>query len=283
MGRRKIEIKKIEDKSSRQVTFSKRRSGLIKKAREISTLCDVDVAVIVFSSRGRLYQSFSSSSPSSSLSQVLERYEDSTAVDKKAVDKKATADNKDTDRRQLQSRIPENLTCSELVETVQRNLESPDLDHLSVDDFMHLEEQLTTTLIQARARKTQLMLETVFTLQEQDRKLKLENEELIEEVRKVKANNSNGNKIDEHKLAENGRDKANTRGNHDHGNELGDTDDHNNGGRLRLEFTPHDGGKNIVNTDNHENENQVGFEFISLVNNTSAGCPLPQSTLALLQ
>ncbi|KAJ9709879.1 hypothetical protein PVL29_001385 [Vitis rotundifolia] len=56
MGRKKVELKRIEDKSSRQVTFSKRRNGLIKKARELSVLCDVDVAVLVFSSRGKLYE-----------------------------------------------------------------------------------------------------------------------------------------------------------------------------------------------------------------------------------
>ncbi|PON45296.1 MADS-box transcription factor [Parasponia andersonii] len=56
MGRKKVELKRIEDKSSRQVTFSKRRSGLIKKARELSVLCDIDVALIIFSSRGRLYE-----------------------------------------------------------------------------------------------------------------------------------------------------------------------------------------------------------------------------------
>ena len=67
MGRRKIEMKKIEDKSSRQVTFSKRRCGLMKKARELSVLCDVDVALLVFSNHGRLYDLFSASSSSSSL------------------------------------------------------------------------------------------------------------------------------------------------------------------------------------------------------------------------
>ncbi|KAL0421580.1 UNVERIFIED_CONTAM: MADS-box protein EJ2 [Sesamum latifolium] len=55
MGRRKLEIKRIEDKSARQVTFTKRRNGLLKKAKELSVLCDVDVGVIIFSSRGKLY------------------------------------------------------------------------------------------------------------------------------------------------------------------------------------------------------------------------------------
>ncbi|CAN0917263.1 Agamous-like MADS-box protein AGL15 [Linum grandiflorum] len=60
MGRGKIEIKRIENANSRQVTFSKRRSGLLKKAREISILCDAEVAVIIFSNTGKLFE-FSSS------------------------------------------------------------------------------------------------------------------------------------------------------------------------------------------------------------------------------
>lgn len=56
MGRGKIEIKKIENLNSRQVTFSKRRNGLLKKARELSVLCDAEVAVIIFSSTGKLYK-----------------------------------------------------------------------------------------------------------------------------------------------------------------------------------------------------------------------------------
>lgn len=56
MGRGRIEIKKIENVNSRQVTFSKRRNGLFKKASELSILCDAEVAVIVFSNTGKLYQ-----------------------------------------------------------------------------------------------------------------------------------------------------------------------------------------------------------------------------------
>lgn len=56
MGRGKIEIKRIENANSRQVTFSKRRAGLLKKAHELSVLCDAEVAVIVFSKSGKLFE-----------------------------------------------------------------------------------------------------------------------------------------------------------------------------------------------------------------------------------
>ncbi len=60
MGRGKIEIKKIENATSRQVTFSKRRGGLLKKAHELAVLCDAEVALIVFSSTGKLFEFTSS-------------------------------------------------------------------------------------------------------------------------------------------------------------------------------------------------------------------------------
>ncbi|KAK2386171.1 agamous MADS-box protein AGL62 [Trifolium repens] len=49
LGRQKIPIEKIGKKSHLQVTFSKRRSGLFKKASELSTLCGVEIAIVVFS------------------------------------------------------------------------------------------------------------------------------------------------------------------------------------------------------------------------------------------
>ncbi|GAB2288962.1 hypothetical protein Dimus_023267 [Dionaea muscipula] len=55
MGRGRVVLKRIENKISRQVTFSKRRSGLVKKAQEISVLCDAEVALIVFSAKGKLF------------------------------------------------------------------------------------------------------------------------------------------------------------------------------------------------------------------------------------
>jgi hypothetical protein len=55
-GRGKIEIKHIENTTNRQVTFCKRRNSLLKKAYELSVLCDAEVALVVFSSRGRLYE-----------------------------------------------------------------------------------------------------------------------------------------------------------------------------------------------------------------------------------
>lgn len=56
MGRRKISIAPIADDRNRSVTFLKRKNGLFKKAYELGVLCSADVAVIVFSNAGKLFE-----------------------------------------------------------------------------------------------------------------------------------------------------------------------------------------------------------------------------------
>ncbi|AES69501.2 putative transcription factor MADS-type1 family [Medicago truncatula] len=68
-GRQKIEMKKMSNESNLQVTFSKRRSGLFKKASELCTLCGADAALVVFSPSGKV---FSFGHPN--LDTVIDRY-----------------------------------------------------------------------------------------------------------------------------------------------------------------------------------------------------------------
>ncbi|MQL76068.1 hypothetical protein Taro_008455 [Colocasia esculenta] len=56
MGRGKVQLKRIENATNRQITFSKRRNGLLKKAYELSVLCDAEVGLVVFSATGKIYQ-----------------------------------------------------------------------------------------------------------------------------------------------------------------------------------------------------------------------------------
>ncbi|CAN8304124.1 unnamed protein product [Cochlearia groenlandica] len=71
MGRGRVELKRIENKINRQVTFAKRRNGVLKKAYELSVLCDAEVALIIFSNRGKLYEFCSSSC----MLRTLEKYQ----------------------------------------------------------------------------------------------------------------------------------------------------------------------------------------------------------------
>ncbi|XP_024316115.1 MADS-box transcription factor 27-like isoform X2 [Brachypodium distachyon] len=69
MGRGKIVIRRIDNSTSRQVTFSKRRNGIFKKAKELAILCDAEVGLMIFSSTGRLYEY-----SSTSMKSVIDRY-----------------------------------------------------------------------------------------------------------------------------------------------------------------------------------------------------------------
>ena len=78
MGRQKIEMKKIEKKSSLEVTFSKRRTGLFKKAGELCVLCGAEATVIIFSPGQRAFV-FGHPSVDTVINRFLEREKDSRA------------------------------------------------------------------------------------------------------------------------------------------------------------------------------------------------------------
>ncbi|KAL2492980.1 AGAMOUS-like 65 [Abeliophyllum distichum] len=53
MGRVKLKIQRLESMSNRQNTYGKRRAGILKKAQEISVLCDIDIILLMFSPTGK--------------------------------------------------------------------------------------------------------------------------------------------------------------------------------------------------------------------------------------
>ncbi|XP_010491668.1 PREDICTED: MADS-box protein FLOWERING LOCUS C-like [Camelina sativa] len=164
MGRKKLEIKRIENKSSRQVTFSKRRNGLIEKARQLSVLCDASVALLVVSASGKLY-SFSSGD---NLVKILDRYGKQHADDLKALD--------------LQSKELNYGSHHELLELVESNLVESNVNNVSVDSLVQLEEHLETALSITRAKKVSGFYNLVENLKEKEKLLKEENQVLASQM-----------------------------------------------------------------------------------------------------
>ncbi|XP_071693837.1 MADS-box transcription factor 23-like [Rutidosis leptorrhynchoides] len=146
MGRGKIAIKRIDNLTSRQVTFSKRRNGLLKKAKELAILCDAEVGVIIFSSTNKLYE-FSSTS----MKLAIQRYnrtkaENSQLVNSSMSDVKLWQMEVSILKQQLQN-----------LHQAHRQLMGEELYGLGVEDLQTLENQLEISLQGIRNKKEEIL------------------------------------------------------------------------------------------------------------------------------
>ncbi|KAK4260512.1 hypothetical protein QN277_003612 [Acacia crassicarpa] len=170
MVRGKTQMKRIENDTSRQVTFSKRRNGLLKKAFELSVLCDAEVALIIFSPRGKLYE-FSSSS----INKTVERYQ--KKVKDLGLCSRGIQDNTQNGKDgtiSIQKKL-EHLDIS------KRKLLGDCLDACSIEELNQMENQLERSLTKIRARKNQLFKEEIEQLREEEKCLLEENNKLREQ------------------------------------------------------------------------------------------------------
>ncbi|KAK4377089.1 hypothetical protein RND71_003385 [Anisodus tanguticus] len=169
MGRGRVELKRIENKINRQVTFAKRRNGLLKKAYELSVLCDAEVALIIFSNRGKLYEFCSSSS----MLKTLERYQKCNygAPETNISTREALEISSQQEYLKLKARY-------EALQRSQRNLLGEDLGPLNSKDLESLERQLDMSLKQIRSTRTQLMLDQLTDLQRKEHALNEANRSL---------------------------------------------------------------------------------------------------------
>ncbi|KAK9683106.1 hypothetical protein RND81_10G117000 [Saponaria officinalis] len=179
MGRGRVELKRIENKINRQVTFAKRRNGLLKKAYELSVLCDAEVALIIFSNRGKLYEFCSGPS----MLKTLERYQKCSYG--------AVEINKPS--KELESSYREYLKLKARYESLQRthrNLLGEDLGPLNVKELDQLERQLESSLKQIRCIKTQSMLDQLTDLQSKEHALIEANKSLKAELDRIMVKDS---------------------------------------------------------------------------------------------
>ncbi|KAE9622053.1 putative transcription factor MADS-MIKC family [Lupinus albus] len=173
MVRGKTQMRRIENATSRQVTFSKRRNGLLKKAFELSVLCDAEVALIIFSPRGKLYE-FSSSS----MQETIERFRRHTRNSQ-------TSHVSDEQNMQYLKHETENLMKKiELLEASKGKLLGEGLGSCSLEELQEIENQLEKSVSNVRARKTQVYKEHIEHLQEKEKALIAENVRLSEQYGK---------------------------------------------------------------------------------------------------
>nr|CAX11664.1 MADS domain MPF2-like transcription factor [Tubocapsicum anomalum]CAX11665.1 MADS domain MPF2-like transcription factor [Tubocapsicum anomalum] len=174
MAREKIKIKKIDNITARQVTFSKRRRGLFKKAEELSVLCDADVALIIFSATGKLFEF-----ASSSMRDILGKYKLQSAnlekVDQPSLD------------LQLENSLNVRLSKQVADKTRElRQMRGEELEGLSLEELQQIEKRLEAGFNRVLEIKGARIMDEITKLQRKGAELIEENKQLKQKMEMLK-------------------------------------------------------------------------------------------------
>ncbi|KAK9724818.1 hypothetical protein RND81_05G100500 [Saponaria officinalis] len=168
MGRGKIEMRRIENRTNRQVTFSKRRQGLLKKATELAILCDAQIGLIIFSGTNKLYTFPNTSSTGfidQNLDQIVHRYLHAKGLQLPVLD------NQEEMYQQVE-------TLKEAIGVTEQNMRhylAQDMGPLPLEELHKHEQQLESSLNLIRARKSQLMQQQLENLRRKEQMLQVDN------------------------------------------------------------------------------------------------------------
>ncbi|XP_050229478.1 agamous-like MADS-box protein AP3 [Mercurialis annua] len=149
MARGKIQIKRIENSTNRQVTYSKRRNGLFKKANELAVLCDAKVSIIMFSTTGKLHEYMS---PSITTKQMLDQYQKTVGVDIWS-----------THYERMQEQLRKLKDVNRNLRTEIRQRMGDCLNDLSFEELRGLEHEMTDSITVIRERKNKVITNQIET------------------------------------------------------------------------------------------------------------------------
>lgn len=173
MARGKVQMKRIENSVHRQVTFCKRRSGLLKKAKELSVLCDAEIGVFIFSAHGKLYEL----ATKGTMQGLIERYMKSsrgTQPEPAAIETQPDMDVKE-----------EINMLKQEIETLQKGLRymfGGRAAEMTLDELIELEKHLEIWIYQIRSTKMDIMFKEIQQLRNKEGILKAANQYLQDKV-----------------------------------------------------------------------------------------------------
>ncbi|KAJ0087007.1 hypothetical protein Patl1_08655 [Pistacia atlantica] len=171
MAREKIKIKKIDNVTARQVTFSKRRRGLFKKAEELSVLCDAEIALIIFSATGKLFEYCSASSMKDTISRYNLHSNNIGKLDQPSLE--------------LQLENSNNIRLSKEVADKShelRQMRGEDLKGLNIEELQQLEKMLESGLGRVLETKSELIMSEISSLERKGAQLLEDNRQLKQKV-----------------------------------------------------------------------------------------------------
>ncbi|BAF22747.1 mADS-box transcription factor 26 [Oryza sativa Japonica Group] len=170
MARGKVQLRRIENPVHRQVTFCKRRAGLLKKARELSILCEADIGIIIFSAHGKLYDL----ATTGTMEELIERY------------KSASGEQANACGDQRMDPKQEAMVLKQEINLLQKGLRyiygNRANEHMTVEELNALERYLEIWMYNIRSAKMQIMIQEIQALKSKEGMLKAANEILQEKI-----------------------------------------------------------------------------------------------------
>ncbi|GLJ27200.1 hypothetical protein SUGI_0533250 [Cryptomeria japonica] len=170
MVRGKVHLKKIENPVNRRVTFSKRKAGLLKKASELSVLCEAEIGLIIFSSTGKLFEY-----ANPSMSRITGKYQKHGAS---LGHNKLSSEHLEVLGLEMEN-LEERLTH---LEKMYKHMNGEDLDLLNFKELKCIEKKMSLSARKIHSRKDKISLEYIRSLKMKEKSLKLENAELNKKI-----------------------------------------------------------------------------------------------------
>ncbi|XP_010534127.1 PREDICTED: agamous-like MADS-box protein AGL12 [Tarenaya hassleriana] len=178
MARGKVQLKRVENPVHRQVTFCKRRAGLLKKAKELSVLCDAEIGVLIFSPQGKLYEL----ATKGTMEGLIEKYLKCTTASASSASVSASA----------APHEPPNLDPIDEINMLRQEIEMLQKGirymfgggdgAMGLDELLLLEKHLEYWICQIRSRKMDILLQEIQSLRDKEGVLKAANKYLRDKM-----------------------------------------------------------------------------------------------------